>query len=336
MMYPKGHRRLDEEFVRILSREHQLIIVDEGKYFPQDLYDNPNIEHIKVIQPFCNRWELLKCTLFRLNLLIVLFKLRHKNFDRILLLNCHNALYKVANCIPNKKCIIIHHNDIDVLFTNKKYLHQFNKVKEKFRHAFLADYISENFVREAQIDNKYVSTIHQPIVFENCQSSIHKENLLVGIGNSTDESFIDMIIELDKKHKGEDFANKMILRSKKKKYKGKNIEVITGFLPRDDYEMLYSRAKVSIVNYPSSYVYRYSGIIDDSLAKGLVVYCNDTLCGQYFATKYPCSVKIFKNTYELWNMISEPLLSQPDIEKEKFYKCHSAEYVLSQFNAALK
>ena len=336
MMYPKGHQRLDEEFVRVLAREHQLIVVDNGKYFPANLYDEPNIEHIKVFQPYSKKWEPLKRTFRRLSLLFVLIKLRHRAYDRLLFLNCHNALYKVVNWLPQKKCVIIHHNDVDILFTNKKYVRQFNKVKEKFHHVFLADYISESFVNEAKIDWKYVYTIHQPLVFGDEPDCVKKENLLVGIGNSTDDLFIKEAISLDIKYDKEFLANKLILRSKNRVYKGTNLEVISGFLPRSEYEMFYRRAKVSVLYYPSSYVYRYSGIMDDSLAKGLVVYCNDTLCGRYFASTYPQSVRIFKNAIDLWKLMGEPLPIQPNEEKKKFHERHSAFFILAQFNSALK
>lgn len=336
MMYPKGHRRLDEELVRTLSLQHELIVVDDGRYFPEDLFRTSNIEHIKVFQPFCNRWEPLKRALRKLSLFLVLFKLNNRHYDVLLFLNCHNVLYEIEGILPRKKRIIIHHNDVDVLFANNHFLREFNKVKTHFKHVFLADYIKDNFKTHTGISSEFVFTVHQPLVFEKEQYLIDKkENLLVGIGNSLDEDFITEAISYDKENSNSKLLCKLLLRSREKLYTGTYLSVITGFLPREEYERLFSIAKISIVYYPLSYKFRYSGIIDDSLAKGLVVYCNDTLCGRYFASKYPHCVYIFHDVKDIWTLMKQPLPSISLKERELFYTRHSSDYVLAQLNRAL-
>ncbi len=332
MMYPKGHKRLDEEFVRILSIQHQLIVVDDGEYFPNDLFDNQNIERITLSQPSVKRWEPLKRFFRRLNLLMVLWKLRKMQYDHLLFLNVHNVIYGLEGWLPQKNRTIIHHYDVDALFADKKLLKEFLKVKETFNHVFLADYIGEAFSQDTGLDSRFVYTIHQPLVFNKTGNKAEKEHLLVGIGNSMCESFIDESILHDS---GEELPSRLILRSKIKEYQGKNLTVIKGYLPREQYEGLYDKAKVSVVNYPSSYKYRYSGIIDDSLAKGLVVFCNDTLCGRYFSKKYSHSVFIIDGADELWNLMRTPLPSQPMNELLDFQERHSTTFVLNQFNTVL-
>lgn len=336
MMYPIGHRRLDEEFVRILSKEHQLIIVDDGKYFSKEICDNSNIERLVVAQPYINRWEPLKVFMRRLCLLLVLFKLRKIKYDVLLFLNCHNSLYKIERWLPSKKRVLIHHFDVDGLLCNNKFLHHFSSVKNNFEHVFLADYISNNFIAQTGVDKNHVYTVHQPLVFENAEDNEKKENLLVGLGNSTDELFVSEAIELDQKKQSEEFKCRLILRSKRTDYKGHNLEVITGFLPRTQYESLYSRAKVSVVNYKQSYIFRYSGIIDDSLSKGLFVISNDTLCGRYFASVYPNSVRIINGINDVWEMMKGPLPQSPESERKLFRERHSSQYVLAQFNSVLE
>lgn len=334
MMYPQGHCRLDEEFVKILAKEHQLILVDNGKYFSKEICNSPNVERISIFQPYSNRWDLLKRALRRLNLLMVLFvlRIRNKKYDKIIFLNIHNTLYGIERWLPEKNRVIIHHNDVDLLFKEERDLRQFNKVKERFYHVFLADYISVMFSQQAVVDKKYIFTVHQPLVFDPKPKQVNKESLLVGLGNSMDEKFIKDIVSLDTT---EVIRNKLILRSRTKEYIGTNIRVFTGFLPRDKYESLYDRAKVSVVFYPESYRYRYSGVIDDSLALGLVVYCNDTLCGRYFANQYPGSVKIVKNVRDLWNLMHEKLPIKPKQEDILFRNRHSIDFVAKQFNTVL-
>ena len=227
----------------------------------------------------------------------------------------------------------MHHNDIDTLISNRrKYYKQFDLVKNNFHHICLADYISDSLYNLTNIDRLKIHTVHQPLVFDNYNTNIIKEELIVGIGNSMEEAYIDELISLDKSLT---LPCKLVLRSRCKKYKGQNMEVFSGFLQRDEYEKLYDRAKASLVTYSSHYKYRYSGIIDDSLSKGLVVFSNDTICGRYFASIYPNSVVIINDVKHLCELLSNGLPNQIDSEYRLFKERHSDQYVLEQFKKAI-
>ena len=337
MMYPKGHLSIDEEYVRILSKEHQLIIVDNGKYFKKQLDNNLNIEHIKVFQPMVKRCEKLKSFLRFFNLLIVLCTLiiRKKNYDVLLFLNIHCELYKISSWLPNKKKILIHHNDIDALLEDSKSFKSFEREKTIYRHIFLADYISQNFSSLLKVDSKLVFTVHEPVKYSKFSSTHLRKDLLICMGNNTVPDFIDANIELDKENHGSYLSNKLIMRSTSEEYIGTNLQVIKGYLSNADYEKYFDEAKVSVVFYPDNYKYRYSGVIDDSLNKGLVVFCNDTLCGRYFSSIYPGSVKIINDAKQLWEIMKYPLPEQPQKEYEYFCERHSDAYVLKQFNKVI-
>lgn len=335
-LYPKGHRSLDEGFVRILSKEHMLYVVDDGKYFSHGISDNANIKRIVIPHFSIKRWEALKRILRRIDLFFVFLALRilRCEYDMILFLNIDNDIYKIEKWLPRKKKILFHHNDIDVLlFSNQSVLRSFNLAKGKFCHICLADYISDSFKEFAQLNNNNVFTVHQPIVFNSIKDETTKEDLLVGIGNSMDEDIIRSLIELDVT---DDLPCKLILRSQTTNYNGRNMEVFTGFLERAKYEELYNKSKVSLVTYPLDYKFRYSGIIDDSLSNGLAVISNDTLCGRYFASMYPESVIIIKNVKDLWSKLKNGLPSQSRKDYCRFRERHSDIFVLKQLNKALE
>lgn len=335
-LYPQGHRSLDKGFVKVLSKEHDLLIVDDGKYFPDNITDNPNISRVTVPHFHIKRCESLKRILRRVDLFLIFFvlRIRHEEFDIILFLNIDNDIYKIEKWLPNKRRIIIHHNDIDVLTTSTEKIHQyFNRAKKKFIHICLADYISDAFRSYAHLNDNYVYTVHQPLVFKSKTKEVIKEEVVVGIGNSMDENFIKELIELDMM---EELPCKLILRSKNISYSGRNMEVFMGFLVRDKYEELYNKSKVSLVTYPLNYKFRYSGIIDDSLSKGLTVFSNDTLCGRYFATMYPESVFLINDARHLWTMLKNGLPPHSEMAQARFTSRHSDEYVLQQFNKAIQ
>lgn len=339
MHYPKGHRRLDQEYVRILSQDNELVIVDDGKYFPNEWCAEMGVERLRVHPIMVKRWERFKRFLHYLNLLYVfmVLKVHRKSYDAILFLNIHCALYFVSKWLPQKKVIIFHHQDIDDMLSYPLYKQQFNKVKNEYIHICLADFITEGLVKETGVDAGKIHTVFQPLVFNTdlVQNNMTKDNLLIGIGNSTDEGVINALIEYDKNHSVGQPHNSIIMRSKTQEFKGNVLTVINGYLPRDEYESLYTRAKASIVMYPKLYKLRYSGIIDDSLAKQLVVYANDNQCARYFSSKYPNNVKIFKSAEELWNM-SQMDIPKPDpTEYDLFINNHSDNIIRLQLNKAI-
>jgi len=333
-LYPEGHKTLDDAFVRILAKDHQLVVVDNGKYFDKGIEQLQNVKRLKVIQLSSPRWEALKRCLRKINLLIIFFVLWIKRieYDQIIFLNIGYDLYQIEHLLPQKKRIIIHHNDIDVVLSNGEFRKSFDGVKDKFYHVCLADYIKDSFIKNTGIEYKHVFTVHQPLVFDVPRNNTIKQNLAIGIGNSLEETFVDEAIELDSVSSTQNIVNQLIIRSRIRSYEGAHLRVIKGFLPRNEYESLYDEAKASVVFYPSNYKYRYSGIIDDSLSKGLIVFCDDSLCGRYFHSVYPKSVRIINDANELWALLGQALPSLPEEEHKLFLQRHSIDFVRGQFN----
>lgn len=334
MLYRKGHRVLDQGYVRLLSKDHHITIIDDGKHFPENFCNEIGAEHYVVHPLMIKRCEFLKRLLHYFNLIVVLLTIKfHKvDCDAMLFVNVHNALYFITKLLPRKKIVIFHHEDIDAMLEYPKYVNQFDKVKNELYHICLAGFISEGLIKSTGVSPERVYTVYQPVVFDKQKNNVQKENLLIGIGNSTDESVIEALVKQDKHTESKTVMNRIVMRSRKMEYSGDNVSVISGFLPRDEYELLYDRAKVSIVTYPSRYKLRYSGIIDDSLSKGLIVFANDNPCSNYFASKYPSCVKIFHNTRELWEMSQDILPIAEQSEIVKFSHLHSLENVRKQLN----
>lgn len=338
MHYPKGHRRLDQEYVRILSSSHELVIVDDGEYFSKSFCSEIGAERFRVHPLKVKRLEFMRRVMHYINLSVILLTLKfhRKDYDVLLFLNIHNSLYLYDKLLPKRKIVIFHHQDIDDMIAYPLYYKHFIKVKDNYSHICLADFISEGLISETGVSPNNVYTVYQPLVFDEVRNKGEKkEDLLIGIGNSTDEIVIDQLIELDMKSQVCQTRNQIIMRSKCRQYNGSHLNVITGFLSREDYESLYNRAKVSIVTYPQQYKLRYSGIIDDSLAKGLVVFSNDNPCARYFASKYPSNVFVYKSTSELWSLSIMDIPESNNDEQNSFIEAHSTTNVMHQLNCAV-
>ena len=337
MRYPQGHRRLDQEYLKILSKDHELLIVDDGEYFSDEFCSMIGAERLRVRPLMVNRVELLQRILHYINLTVILLKLKlkRKKYDALLFLNIHNALY-YYKWLPKKKIAIFHHQDIDAALSYVPYKEVLKKVANNYLHICLAGFIRDGLIKEFGIAQNKTFVVFQPLVFDSVEEHVvPKENLLIGIGRSTDETIIKKMVEFDKCLVGQ-CENTIIMRSKQIEYNGKALSVIKGYMPRKDYESLYDRAKVSIVTYPSEYKLRYSGIIDDSLSKGLVVFANDNPCACYFASEYPSSVYVFRSSDDLWNMVQSRLPHSDAGELKLFAERHSAENVRIQLNSVFE
>ena len=336
MHYPKGHRSLDQEYMKILSKDHELLIVDDGEYFTDEFCSMIRAERIRVRPLMVKRVEFFQRILHYINLTIIFLtlKLYRKDYDALLFLNIHNAFY-YYKFFPKKKIVIFHHQDIDAALSYAPYSEVFKRVANNYLHICLAGFIKEGLIEKFGVKTDKVFVVHQPLVFDSKKYPEKKENLLIGIGRSTDEMIIRKMLEYDKKLEG-DCNNSFIMRSKQIEYRGKVLTVMKGYMPREEYEALYDRAKVSVVTYPSEYKLRYSGIIDDSLSKGLVVFANDNPCSCYFASIYPTCVHVFKKPEDLWNMIRKELPTPDSEELRWFTKRHSEENVRKQLNSVLE
>jgi hypothetical protein len=161
-----------------------------------------------------------------------------------------------------------------------------------------------------------------------------RKPIVIGLGQSMSQDYIETLIAEDSK--GDlDSKYRLLLRSKKTDYQGKFVSVSTEYLDRKVYDERLLTSSACIVFYPKSFNLRYSGVIDDALNHGLVVYCNDIAVGKHFAKKYPNSCRLINEGEGLIPTLKSSIAAADEEEIKHFLLEHSEAFVTQQWKRCL-
>ena len=333
VLYPKGHKELDINTINILSR------VANTYYFAgNDFLDVRRIsDRVKVIELFqqfnLQRFAKLITYTRLLNLKAIAREIKKNQIqlDALVFLSFDNNLIPyVKRVFEGIEIYVINHDDVDKISNhlNLKEKAHYNSIK----HLVYEDYIKEGVIEKTSCDSENVIVVPHPLVFDYKKEKIRsEEKCVLGIGWSNDEELISKIIEYSKKVK-EQLPYKIILRSKSQCYKDSNLEVVSGFLSKDEYDQLICIADIQLILYPNSFKYRYSATFQTALMQYNYVLVNDVFFGEEKKKKYPNSVHIIRSVQELFEIDESLLQKKPDGEDIKqLLSLHDDSYIENVF-----
>lgn len=350
MLYPEGHRVLNQKYIEILSQSVELIVVDSDNYFSSmQLPSNVTIIYTKRWVPSVNlflKWKrylpFIKYDPIALiahiyNLILIAFKIRKTGYSKIVFSSVRNDALCLSLWLFKKKSVTaFHHYDIDHLSDYPREMRIFRLFMNKLDHIVLADFIKKGWEKQISIHPERVHVVYQPLINKplNRNQYTKRKPVIIGLGQTLDDSVLEMIIKHDK-----DNVNKLpysiILRHKSKKYDGNNVQVIADYLSREEFEEYLNTSAACVLFYPQNYNLRYSGIIDDALSHQLVVYGNDIEVVRYFASKYPSGCKVIKSPLEIFHLSEELNNSMSIHDYSLFVEQHRPSIVLDMFMRAL-
>jgi hypothetical protein len=302
ILYPIGHKPIDNKIIEILSKNYSLTVLNYQEYFNDNAHSN--IKYVELPkQIIISKHEPLIRAGILFNLLVIKKALKNVDYDTILFLSCNNAMLKTMSMIfAGKRILVMHHNDIDAIKTEKQ-LKVFRKGMNSVEHITVADYISKGLERKTGCLSSRIFTVPHPItsrVLEYDQLK-NRERMLVGLGLSNDENFIDACIDIDQKSP-KDLSYKIILRSTKKEYRGNNLTVINGYLDDETYNNYYYHAEAIVICYPKHFENRYSATMIFAVAQNGKVIFNDFPMGREESKKYPHIMRVVKQPKELFEI----------------------------------
>ena len=334
ILYPVGHKSIDKKIVDILADEYKLVVLNYRGFLDETKRDLPNVQYIelprqiiiKKHQPFIQAG-------IRYNLHIIKKELRDIDYDVILFLSCNNVLLGLMKKIfGNKRILVMHHNDIDALKTEKQ-LTAFRKGMNSVEHITVADFISEGLSKKTGCQSERIFTVPHPITSKvlDYANLSNRQKLLVGLGLSNDEGFIDKCIEIDKELKVP-LSYSIVLRSTEKEYEGTSLRVIKGYLDDKTYKDYYYNAEGIIVCFPNHFENRYSGTLIFAVAQNGKVIFNDFPMGRVESKKYPKIMKVIIEAKELFAIEDDYFDSPVDYDdRARFLDDHSDRRVAEAF-----
>lgn len=333
---PQAHRKLYNSIIEILSRSNSLIVINKNNYYDH-VSDNIQYKTIPLLDlDHGGLWY--KRFAHICNFLMARLSLLGMKYDKVLITTYHTRHFGWQRRWMGKSPIFLmeHYNVDDIahpLMLNH-YLSYANKVHHLVFAPFIGDYINS-----LGVDNCRIHFIHHPLFTEDLNINSSKDNNYVKVlcpGLSNDELLMESIIEYERNHSIlERNSIRLELRSNKDfDNVPKSIRLIKGFLSKEAYESLYNDTDLVLVTYPSSYRFRFSSVILNSMTKHKVLIGNNIDIVRYFSNKYPNNCLVFNNVEEFFDIIVQKHAFNED-EREKFINEHSKESIEKEINAII-
>ena len=333
ILYPVGHKPIDKKIIEILSNNYSLIVLNYHGYFEE--INSPSVRYIELpSQILIKKHEPFIQVGIRYNISVIKHAIKEIDYEDILFLSCNNGLLSfISKMFKDKRVFVMHHNDIDAMKTEKQ-IQIFRKGMNSVNHITVADFISEGLSKKTGCPKSRIYTVPHPItsrVLDYDQLS-NRQRMIVGLGLSNDEDFINDCIELDRKLV-DSLNYKIILRSTKQEYKGKSLTVIKGYLDDKTYNDYYLHAEAILICYPQHFQYRYSATLIFAVAQNGKVIFNDFPMGREESNKYPHIMKTIKSPDDLFTLDASSFgVPVNKEERIRFLEDHSDERVAEAFN----
>lgn len=328
MLYPKGHKTLDNKLISLFSRKYKTLAVNYNNFITCQDCDKINLKRqfvFKCVEP-------LLIGLLIVNMIILRLSLRHIDYKAILFLSINNKVTPVLKYIfPSTRIFVMHHNDIDAMIRFNQ-VESFKRGMNNVDHIVFGDFIKDRIVELTGIDANRVFSIPHPttITINDDLNEINSKSLIVGLGLSNDEQFIDDCIEYDKKNKTT-LDYRIVLRSRSKKYEGNNLLVFTGYLTEEEYNDYFKKAASVVVYYPDKFQYRYSGSLINAIAETSCVFINKMPLGLYEHSVYPHLCRIIDSAEDLFTLNRSSFISCDSLtERRNYLAFHSDVNVLKE------
>lgn len=336
LLYPKGHRALNEKYLKCISKNYEITLIDDGTYF-SSVESDVIAERIILPRRKVKRVELLK-TLCYANYLAKIAKVaKDKKLNNIILLSFHTEAFgMVSQKFDGLNVCVVHHYEIDRMYRRLKEMKSFEKYKNTISHCVLEDFIATGLVNEFGISQQRVFVVRIPLNPCSCDREMHEQNHFVGIGQSMDISLINELVMLDKQeYQDTTCKGRITLRAKELEYRGKCVEVFTGYLSAEAYDKLYRSATACIVKYDGSYRLRSSGSIADAFINHKKVIVTDFPAGACYAAMYPHNCIQVRSAKDIMELLNCEIGDYDLDEGLGFEHDHSFEQVSIQWKHAI-
>ncbi len=300
-LFPFGHKKLNSSLIKIIKSDFEIILLEYQNCY-NDISSDESLEKIKLKwMLFPKRIRILQVLCNLINLFVMIFMLRKKEYDEILLLTYENISFSLFMAVF-KKCpvYIMHHNNIDFLKSRADFF-SFKSYMNKVTHIVLADFIKKGLIAKTKVDHNRVYVLNTPLrecFKKNNEKSQNGIFISLGLGNN--ENIISQLIELDKKvcfFKKNKI--KLVLRSNRNEYESEGMKVFSGLLSEQEYYDLFASATAYLSLYPKSFQNSFSLSIFNALQLKKRVICTDIPVARHFKELYPQNCIIFKNMEEL-------------------------------------
>ncbi|PEF91604.1 MULTISPECIES: glycosyltransferase family 4 protein [Bacillus] len=335
-LFPKNHVALYNNMIQYLTQVGHVKVVAKDNYYSDYKRDWIGIELEEIpIKDDGNNMVTRK-----LQSLISMIKTRKaitNNKDSIKVVLTFDTIAFALGWlwIKSNNTFILHHKNIDELNSKiKRFL--FKTYMNKVNHIVFEEFFKEYLINEIGVEEKRIHVIPHPIFSPSVSDEDNFIYDCIGLSNSNDEGFIKQIIDEEIKTNYLKNSNlHVVLRSKKYKFDNDNLKVISGYLPKEEYDYYTKKCKTVFVPLPNTFKYRVSGVIYDALSNYKVVIANNVPIVKHYEEKYPnlcIGVNDVRGFFDKLDCIKFNTTANKDFNE--FIKHHDEKMIIKKFKDA--
>ncbi len=240
-------------------------------------------------------------------------------------------------CIDTRKFFLMHHKNIDEL-TNPIKRILFKSYMNKVYHIVFEDIFKKYLIEQIGVEEDRIFVIPHPVFCEARTSPEEVRHDCIGLSNSNDEDFIKMIIDCE--INGQFFSKNdlhVVLRSKVHSFDNGHLRVISGHLPKGEYDDYMAKTKMVFVPLPESYRFRVSGAIYDAFSHYKYVMASDFPVMKEYKARYPRICSSINNVEDFYaTIIAVKNRTVDDLSYELFLRDHRKNVLINEFTRAFR
>lgn len=333
-LFVDAHKDMNINFISAVSRIATTDVLSLNGYYDntKKSFQNSNVNIIDITLKRKSGTFGARSFSLRLMKKAAVFTQKNK-YDAILCLGFETTLFGLGlysfKSIP---FLVFHHKNIDEL-TNKMKRVAFSVYKNKVYHIVFEEFFRDRLIKGIGVCTDRVFVIPHPVKpIENVITE--KKYDCIGLCNSNDERFIQETVDRNDDFQKHGFH--ILLRSKTLEKRGGAVEVIKGFMDKENYDELMAAGKAVFVPLPDTYIYRLSGSIYDALSRGKLVYTTSKFYAQNYERRYPGICRYVGNVNQLIERLHEQRNDKASSSFEMFIEGHSIKTVSHDIEEMLK
>lgn len=236
-----------------------------------------------------------------------------KNYDAVIFTCTDIFTFCIVSWFFNKRCFVVDHG-IGNVKSKKLYRLAWNITNKNVNMIVLEPFIKEMVEENIKKRNVFVIRHPLPKIYYKQPKKDTKGILLFSPSGSNDESFIKELCQYDI------CSNiRVVVKSHQINYKSDRVVVYNSYITNEEYQNYLSDCDYMLLAYESSYNYRISAVLFESLILGkpVLLYSNNTL--SIYKEIFPNSVFLFKSVKEMLDIITEGYVPKTE-ENLKLYQ----------------
>ena len=345
LLSPVGHVNYDMNMLRLMKNHYEVdVIIRQSmlSQIPDEFYHLGEACPDKI---FPDTWTgkitnrlffVLKWRFYQFSFIKSIIKNRCQNYDYIFFSSIDIYSFAIASLLDkNRKLTFVDHGIYRLKGKSVRFFYKYI-LNKNTKIIALEEYIAHHMKESGVLNNIFV--IHHPlpkIKKQQLQSIVVKDRYFVfAPSTSNDEFFINDLIT-----QASSIPSNVSLqiRSNSRNYNSDKLIVYNKRIAIESFDNLFEKADYILLPYESSYNYRTSAILFESLSKGkrVLLWGNNTLM-EYFKN-FPNCVCLFNDVKDLLEKLNRVGNIEYDCKEIScFLSCYSDDYITEQIKKAFE